>query len=142
MEVGRWCRLVALVVGCSFSYSTWGHLLAPMEGGQYRNSDSQTGVSVVNFDGTSWKGQSRSGWPFVHDLQELLNMARKAEQRTMRLQKFKTKAAEQWQLYQQSLKDTWMKEHAKFLRDLERRERELQEATHDQNRAFQAVRHA
>ncbi|OLQ05525.1 hypothetical protein AK812_SmicGene11286 [Symbiodinium microadriaticum] len=79
---------------------------------------------------------------FVHDLQELLNIARKAEQKTLRLQKFKAKASEQWQMYQQSLKDAWLKEHARFLRDAERRDRELQEAAHDQQRAFQAVRQA
>ncbi|CAE6942946.1 unnamed protein product [Symbiodinium sp. KB8] len=108
-------------------------------------------VPVIHLDGSSRQRKSGPTGPssmtpqasgFVHDLQELLNIARKAEQKTLRLQKFKAKASEQWQMYQQSLKDAWLKEHARFLRDAERRDRELQEAAHDQQRAFQAVRQA
>ena len=78
----------------------------------------------------------------VHGLQELLNTARKAENRLHKVHLAKERAAEQWRLYQQGLKDAWMKEHLKYNKNVERLDRDLQEATVDQEKAYQAVRQA
>ncbi|CAE7740428.1 hypothetical protein AK812_SmicGene37930 [Symbiodinium microadriaticum] len=95
--------------------------------------------------GPSAPGQAAIPTPssgLVHDLQELLNAARKTENRLSKLQNGRAKVAEKWQLYQQKLKDAWMKEHGRFLRDTERLDRDIQEAAQEQGRAFQAVRQA
>ena len=78
----------------------------------------------------------------VHGPQELLNMTRKAENRLHRVQAAKTKAVAQWEKYQFRLKETWMKVHAKYNRNAEQLDRDIQEALSEQTKAFQAVRQA
>ena len=78
----------------------------------------------------------------AHGIQGLLNQARKAEIRLGKLEKAKAKTAKQWQAFQQGLKDSFIKEQARFQKHSAQLEQEIQEATQEQEKAYQVVRQA
>ena len=64
----------------------------------------------------------------MHGLQQLLNAARKAEQRVSKLHQQKEKAHLQWKAYDEKMKQEFLREKKKFGQNMERLDREISEA--------------
>ena len=75
----------------------------------------------------------------LNQLQAAINAARKAEQKVTRIQKQQALAQEQWEIFAQSLKDGWIRERERFMRDGERLSADLAAAMEGQQRARLAV---
>ncbi|OLP92431.1 hypothetical protein AK812_SmicGene25761 [Symbiodinium microadriaticum] len=75
----------------------------------------------------------------LNHLQAAINTARKAEQKVIRIQKQQILAQEQWEIFAQSLKDGWIRERKRFMRDGERLSADLAAAMEGQQKARLAV---
>ncbi|CAE7848430.1 unnamed protein product [Symbiodinium sp. KB8] len=78
----------------------------------------------------------------VQSVQGLLNLARKAEVKLAKLEKSKTRAQAQWQAFQEGLKDSYLREQARFQKHTAQLEADIAEASVEQEKAFQVVRQA
>ena len=78
----------------------------------------------------------------VHGIQHLLNAARKAELKVHRLQAAKTRREDQWSAFNKGLKESFLREQARFQRDTLKADQDIQEAEIEQDRAYQIVRAA
>ncbi|CAE7394565.1 hypothetical protein AK812_SmicGene41701 [Symbiodinium microadriaticum] len=74
-----------------------------------------------------------------HGLQELLNSARKAEIKLQKLIRAKDRAADQWEAFQKRLKESFIKEQSRFHKNGMRLDRDIAEATAEQDRAYEAI---
>ena len=74
-----------------------------------------------------------------HGLQELLNTARKAEIKLQKLIRAKDRAADQWEAFQKGLKESFLKEQSRFNKNGIRLDRDIEEATAEQDRAYEAI---
>ncbi|CAE7613083.1 CYB2, partial [Symbiodinium sp. KB8] len=70
----------------------------------------------------------------LNHLQAAINTARKAEQKVIRIQKQQILAQEQWEIFAQSLKDGWIRERKRFMRDGERLSADLAAAMEGQQK--------
>ena len=75
----------------------------------------------------------------LHGLQELLNAARKAEIKLQKLIRAKDRAADQWEAFQKGLKESFIKEQSRFHKNGMRLDRDIAEATSEQDRAYEAI---
>ncbi|CAE7846567.1 HERC1, partial [Symbiodinium sp. KB8] len=75
----------------------------------------------------------------LNHLQAAINAARKAEHRVLKIQKNQTMAQEQWEIFAQSLKEGWIRERKRFMKDAERLSSDLAMALDGQQRARMAV---
>ena len=75
----------------------------------------------------------------LNHLQAAINAARKAEHRVLRIQKNQTMVQEQWEIFAQSLKEGWLRERKRFMKDAERMSSDLAVALEGQQRARMAV---
>ncbi|CAE7228212.1 SLC38A6 [Symbiodinium microadriaticum] len=78
----------------------------------------------------------------VQNVQGLLNLARKAEVKLAKLEKSKTKAQAQWQAFQDGLKESYLREQARFQKHSAQLDADITEASQEQEKAFQVVRQA
>ena len=86
-------------------------------------------------DGTAQTGRAQG-------VQSLLNPARKAEQRLLRLQSARARTASQFEAFLMGLKKSFIKEMTKFQNDTARIDQAIAEATQEQEQAFATVRQA
>ncbi|CAE7947451.1 RPS25D, partial [Symbiodinium sp. KB8] len=84
----------------------------------------------VSSDSARGTGSATPGQPTgpMHGLQQLLNAARKAEQRVSKLHQQKEKAHLQWKAYDEKMKQEFLREKKKFGQNMERLDREISEA--------------
>ena len=82
------------------------------------------------------------GGSMIDGLQQLLNNARKAENRLARANAAQTYAKAQWGVWQEEMKAAWIREQKRYTRDSERRAREIAEAASVQEKARDMVRQA
>ncbi|CAE7243636.1 unnamed protein product [Symbiodinium sp. CCMP2592] len=75
----------------------------------------------------------------VMGVQPVLNLARKAELKVQRLLASRDKAHKQWAVYDEELKQTFLREKRKFTANMQRLDTELSEALKAQDLARQAV---
>ncbi|CAE7564448.1 unnamed protein product [Symbiodinium necroappetens] len=94
--------------------------------------DSMPSAAPGNLEVVAQQGRS-------HGLQGLLNAARKAELRLQKLLRAKDRAAEQWETFQRGLKDSFIKEQTRFNKNGARLDREIAEATVEQDKAYEDI---
>ena len=75
-------------------------------------------------------------------VQALLNPARKAEQRLLRLRSAKAKTSAQFEAFLKGLKRAFVKEMSKFQTDTARLDQAIEDAIQEQDKAFATVRQA
>ncbi|CAE7664952.1 unnamed protein product [Symbiodinium sp. CCMP2592] len=78
----------------------------------------------------------------VHDLQELLNGARRAEQKVARIVQARDREQSQHQEFQKQMKESFLKEKQRFAKSEARFEKDIADAVEEQNRARMLVRSA
>ncbi|CAE7446249.1 unnamed protein product [Symbiodinium sp. CCMP2592] len=78
----------------------------------------------------------------VHDLQELLNGARRAEQKVARIVQARDREQAQYQEFQKQMKESFLKEKQRFAKSEARYEKDIADAVDEQNRARLLVRSA
>ncbi|CAE7727756.1 unnamed protein product [Symbiodinium sp. CCMP2592] len=64
----------------------------------------------------------------VPEIQELLNVTRKAEQRVRQLQQAKEKKIQSWDRYMQEMQKSWMEEKQRYTKNIEKIEDDLEKA--------------
>ena len=74
----------------------------------------------------------------VQNVQGLLNLARKAEVKLAKLEKSKTKAQAQWQAFQEGLKESYLREQARFQKHTAQLDADIAEASLEQESVRQA----
>ena len=92
-------------------------------------------VAAGYIEGTAQTGRAQG-------VQSLLNPARKAEQRLIRLQSARARTASQFEAFLMGLKKSFIKEMTKFQNDTARIDQAIAEATQEQEQAFATVRQA
>ncbi|CAE7409934.1 unnamed protein product [Symbiodinium sp. CCMP2456] len=91
---------------------------------------------------TSTTEQAAPQFGRAQGLQGLLNTARKAEVKLQKLLAAKDKAAEQWTTFQKGLEESFLRERARYSKDVARRDRDIDEATSEQTKSYEAIQNA
>ncbi|CAE7247502.1 unnamed protein product [Symbiodinium sp. CCMP2592] len=103
--------------------------------------------SEANSGKRAAKGAAKGNGPPLEDpepgsvmgVQPVLNLARKAELKVQRLTAGRDKAHKQWAVYDEELKQTFLREKRKFTANMQRLDKEIAEALKAQDLARQAV---
>ncbi|CAE7324796.1 rps25, partial [Symbiodinium sp. CCMP2456] len=108
--------------------------LAGMFGGEHILPRNAMQVVDLTSDTNRGAASSQDQGP-MNGLQQLLNVARRAEQRVVKLMQQRDKAKAQWDAWDQEMKQAFLREKRKFAQNSERLERDIAEALNQQEQA-------
>ena len=104
---------------------------AKVQTSQSSGSDLLTVVSSTSFENT-----------MIKDLQKLLNVARKSEQKVLKIQQDRTERVRMWKDWERQLKQCYVAERQRHISSLEGLDKDLREAISQQESAREEVRRA